>query len=390
MRRDSFLASLGVEYGSILLSSLLLMDDIILLAEDSNMLQKMLDATFKFLCRLRLEINVSKSKIMIFNHQGATVHQLWYLGDAILDMCSEYKYLGETITDDLKINAHLKSKRGQLEGQLATCCSISSEAVMNKIKMASLIQLHHRCIIPSLLYGSETWTHINNYECIEQLQYVSLRRILKTGNSTPRPALLAETGSLHLQSLIERRQLIYLWKITHQECLAHDILIEQNCAFNKNKYKWFKHIENLKNKYNLPQPTGIAKAKWTTMVKKVTKANSDLMFRHNGDTMSKLTNLMSTKGTIKPETYIYDLSRSDASIIFKLRSRMLPLRNNCKGNHHDTNCQRCRNGSDDEQHLFSVCSSLVSLRSKYEITGYLEVFQNNVTLDRLSKICSFI
>ena len=75
-------------------------------------------------------------------------------------------------------------------------------------------------------------------------------------------------------------QLIYLWKITHQECLAHDILIEQNCAFNKNKYTWFKHIENLKTKYNLPQPTGIAKAKWTTMVKKVTKANSDLMFRH--------------------------------------------------------------------------------------------------------------
>ena len=151
-----------------------------------------------------------------------------------------------------------------------------------------------------------------------------------------------------------------LWKITHQECLAHDILIEQNCAFNKNKYTWFKHIENLKNKYNLPGPTGIAKAKWTAIVKKVTKANSDLMFRHNGDTMSKLANLMSMKDTIKPETYIYDLSRSDASIIFKLRSRMLPLRNNCKGNH-DTNCQRCRNESDDEQHLFSVCSSLVSL-----------------------------
>ena len=104
--------------------------------------------------------------------------------------------------------------------------------------------------------------------------------------------------------------------------------------------------------------------------------------------MSKLTNLMNTKDTIKPETYIYDLSRSDG--IFKLRSRMLPLRNNCKGNRHDTNCQRCRNGSDDEQHLSSVCSSLVNLRSKYEITSYLEVFQNNVTLDRLSKICSFI
>ena len=41
----------GVGYGSILLSFLLLMDDIIVLADDSNMLQKILDATFKFLCR---------------------------------------------------------------------------------------------------------------------------------------------------------------------------------------------------------------------------------------------------------------------------------------------------------------------------------------------------
>ena len=62
---------------------------------------------------------------MIFNHQVATVHQLWSLGDAILDMCYEYQYLGDTITDSLKINAHLKSRRGQLEGQLATCCYIS-------------------------------------------------------------------------------------------------------------------------------------------------------------------------------------------------------------------------------------------------------------------------
>ena len=55
----------------------------------------------------------------------------------------------------------------------------------------------------------------------------------------------------------------------------------------------------------------------------------------------------------KREQYIKSLTRSEASIKFKLRTRMIKLKNNFRNNRNgDILCPRCDKEIDNQQHLF--------------------------------------
>ena len=69
---------------------------------------------------------------------------------------------------------------------------------------------------------------------------------------------------------------------------------------------------------------------------------------------------------------------------------MKNLKNNFHGKYQDNNSPRCLREPDDEEHLFSSCSQLVSLNQKYRITNYYEVFENDVTVERYKEIVSFM
>ena len=59
--------NLGVYLEGVLISSLILMDDIILIASTPEMLQKMLDTIDRVAMRWHLTFNRSKSKVMVIN-----------------------------------------------------------------------------------------------------------------------------------------------------------------------------------------------------------------------------------------------------------------------------------------------------------------------------------
>ena len=81
------------------------------------------------------------------------------------------------------------------------------------------------------------------------------------------------------------------------------------------------------------------------------------------------------------EKYISKLSRSEASTIFKLRTRMIHLKNNFRNIYkHDILCPRCKKQQDVEEHLFGNCEKLKSFYIKYNILEYEEVFSNSILL----------
>jgi len=96
-------ASLGVNFGSIRLASLLLMDDIILMAESQLELQTMLDTADAFAKKWHLKFNQSKSKIMVIG-PGQRPHNKWRLGQLVLIETEQYTYPGEVISNNLKMN----------------------------------------------------------------------------------------------------------------------------------------------------------------------------------------------------------------------------------------------------------------------------------------------
>ena len=103
-RLEGFLAAevpgSGVELGGHLLRLLLYADDLALLAEDPQSLQRMLDALQRFCEANHLRVNVGKTEIVVFGasrwRPPAGAHS-WRYHSAVVPVSEQFKYLGMTL-----------------------------------------------------------------------------------------------------------------------------------------------------------------------------------------------------------------------------------------------------------------------------------------------------
>ena len=118
------------------------------------------------------------------------------------------KYLGEGLTNDLKITQHLKEKKTNIQST----------------------------ILPALLYGCEAW-YISREDIKELtgIQFTIIRTILKLLISPPKPALLGEIGEFPIELNIEERKLMYLHKAITSKTRINDISHIQIEECNNNK-----------------------------------------------------------------------------------------------------------------------------------------------------------
>ena len=388
-------SELGIQYGPLLISSLLLMDDIVLLSDSPEGLQQMLNILNKFVTRWHLVINPKKSKVLIFNKQKTSKvapNNSWSVGEINIQEESTYKYLGEHLTSNLGMERHVTSRKQQLQSMLNLSLGIAGESPLDKVEMQSLLQFHQKCITPGLLYGCQTW--LETPAEIEELQHTSIRRYLKLPVSTPKIALTGETGNFSLTSQVCKQQLTYLWKLLNAEgTLAHWVLNTQLTHFNNNNSSWISNIKQILVTYNitytLPQIRLTKKKKWAQIVWRKISETENSEYLKASKTFSKLKYVNTTKKAIKTEWYM-NLPRNDASIIFRLRNRMLPLKSNMKGVNNDVACPRCQIGIDNEIHLMEECTGVSQQQDKYSIRSYEEVFNETTPINRLKEISNFI
>ena len=75
---------------------------------------------------------------------------------------------------------HITEKSHIVKGLMQNCIFVSTNSVLSKIKMQTLLNLYISCIIPALLSGCETWIPTTEDESkLRQIQLSAIRRILK-------------------------------------------------------------------------------------------------------------------------------------------------------------------------------------------------------------------
>lgn len=384
---------LGIQFGDLLIASLLLMDDIVLVSDSSQGLQKMLNVVNNFILRWHLVVNPTKSKVIIFNGNSKTPTMEWKVGDITIKQANEYKYLGEILTHNMDLSRHIIFKKQQAQSMVNLSFAVTGQSPLNQMKVQTLLQFHQRCIIPAILYGCQNWTQ-PNFQDIEDIQYMCLRQYLKVPKSTPKLALLVETGNHHMSTMIEKQQLTYLWTILSSEnSLPFWVYNTQLTHFYNNSDNWATYIKKLLEKYNITHSFNeirlTKKHQWKKLVQKKIFKKENEAYCAEASTKSKLKNLVKFKTSIGQEAYM-NLPRDEASILFRLRTRMLPLKTNMKGQHSNTLCPRCSLEDDDESHLMEVCANLRNQREKYNITTLEEVFSKETKLARLKAIAGFV
>ena len=203
----------------LLSSCLLFADDIVLLSEDPTELQDLIHSLHNY-CKqyvYQLEINTSKTKILVFGQNQKHINYQWTLPNepTPLEIIGKFKYLGTwlnwncTFTD---CYSQIYDKASQSLNQLQI--KIISLGINNYKVLQHLYKL---LILPILLYNAEIWG-LGNVDLLEKIQRKYFKFILRVSQSSSNSAILAETGTLPISYESLRAVLKYYHHFSTLQC----------------------------------------------------------------------------------------------------------------------------------------------------------------------------
>ena len=188
---------------------LLYADDLAILANSRDELQRKLNLLYLYCKDRSLNVNVNKSKIMVFNARKDT--EPFMYNDFILEEVDSFKYLGLTINR----RANLKYCQHTLIKQ-ALRAKATLEGYLNKHKhmpVKVVFELFDTLVKPVVMFNSEIWG-INISKDLEQFHLSFMKRTLGVKQSTNNCLIYAETGRYPLYVSIYKQIIKYWLKLT--------------------------------------------------------------------------------------------------------------------------------------------------------------------------------
>ena len=148
-------------------------DDIVVMSDSSEGLQELLDAYNAAAKRFGLRINAGKTEVMCM---GPEV--IFFVDEIPLKNVDCFKYLGSFVTKDCKLQVELTSR---IQATSSAFGKLRHRVFDNRdLTISTKISVYKQCLLPILLYGSETWT-LYSYEIRQPrtFQQRHLRSIMK-------------------------------------------------------------------------------------------------------------------------------------------------------------------------------------------------------------------
>ena len=136
------------------LQCLMYADDIVLLSTSSEGLQQRLNILNEFCQEWCLDLNVSKTKILIFNKAGKRIKDTLYYSDECLESVQHYRYLGVYFSASGTFNYGQNDIFNKARKATFKVTKIITSA---EPSVRTSLHLYDHLIKPILLYGSEIW-----------------------------------------------------------------------------------------------------------------------------------------------------------------------------------------------------------------------------------------
>jgi hypothetical protein len=184
-------------------NSLFFADDIAMLARNPSDLQAMVTTLETWCQKWQMEVNVSKTKVMIVGTKCRPAP--FRYGGKDLEVVKSFKYLGVHFQDDGGWTTHMKYVLGKAQkategiGKL-----LSNQSLAQATRMWVWLTL----VRPMIEYGMQVWTPTSSdFKKLERIQLKVAKTILGCCSHTPTPAVL---GDLGLCSLVNRQKIVRL------------------------------------------------------------------------------------------------------------------------------------------------------------------------------------
>ena len=214
---EVYLSSLyykGVRVGDKEFYCLMYADDLIIVSESAYVLQKLLNGLHDYCKSCHLEINESKSKVVVFRNGGRLARSdRFFIDNKKLEIVSSFKFLGLTFSSGHSWNAAHKTLAEQATKAIFV---LKQYHVFSLIPPYLQLNIFDKKILPILLYSSEVWGS-KVIPDIEGVQYKFCKFILGLPPRSINDVSLGELGRVYLSSFAIHRKVKYWLRILKHE-----------------------------------------------------------------------------------------------------------------------------------------------------------------------------
>ena len=161
----------GININGERLTNLRFADDVVLIAKSAEELEQMLDSLNTVSQEVGLTMNEAKTKVMTNRDEK----QISANGKS-LQYVQQYTYLGQIIAMERKQNAEIKRRIGNAWNKFWSLKFILTNRAYS---LRSRLEVLQSCVIPVLIYGSQTWSNTaKETRMLQVCQRAMERRIL--------------------------------------------------------------------------------------------------------------------------------------------------------------------------------------------------------------------
>ena len=378
---ESYLLSGGVETLDLELSTqemtdnlrlllLLYADDTAIFSNNKENFQKCLDEFNDYCSMWKLNINFTKTEIVIFNSRNDQ-NYLFSIGEHRIKITDKYKYLGIILS---RSGSFLNARKHLAEQARKAMHLLFLRANNLDIPIDLQLKLFDNTVLPILTYGSEIWG-FENTDIIERVHLDFLRRIMKCRKSTPKYMLYAELGRYPLDITIKCKMINFWTRLLMGKTskLSYNMYLFMLKSDEINS-KWISYIQTILDNTGRHDLWLHHPARITLSTCKLIKQNLLDQFLQNWNSLlmdsSKGRNYNLFKSDNKCETYLSSLTGTSLHTMFKFRTanHKLPIETGRWNNVElsERKCQLCeRNHIGDEFHYLLECTFFRNERRRY-------------------------
>ena len=174
---------------------LLYADDLVIVGDQVNRVQKCLNSLERFCKIWGLHVNMKKTKVIVFRNGGIVKrNEVFYLNKSKIEIVPYYKYLGVSFSSRLSWTPAQSTLASQANKTLQVIYQLNYDC---DFSLKSACNMFDKCGVPVITYGSEIWGPDIN-EVIEKVHFKFCKRQLGVGVNTPHCAVLGECGRDHI------------------------------------------------------------------------------------------------------------------------------------------------------------------------------------------------
>ena len=407
------------------MSCLLWADDLLIMSRSATGLQNAINKTKMFYDSLGLEVNQSKSKVMIFNGRGLRLHNSpehqFYIGDNHIEVVDTYQYLGI----NLKPSGSMQYAVSELNDKASRAWFAISNVLYKykRLKVSRAFQLFDSLIRPVALYACEFWLPTilskksfdskeallkswENLHC-EVLNQKLCRLLLSVHKRCSRLAALGELGRYPLLISSLKLCLKYEWSLRNAD---QDSIVSKAVKEMKNMPNldsWFSRVQDIKNLLGIPQLYGSKESVGLQLNRKLKglfdrfwiDSINNPKIGSDGLDHNKLRFYKTLKSSFTQEPYITDiLNKSQRAWLTRYRVSAVQNLRIESGRYTrpvtpvaSRFCLFCSNNSiDDEKHAILLCNTFTIKRNCFlgKMSSLLPGFSEmNVDDKLLSILC---